>query len=67
MAMTQDMGRNQICQLQHLAGDSGFPLAHSSSNSLLGFFKGLLILSLFHLPPELGVFFNCIMLLIQLI
>lgn len=44
-----DMGRNQICQLKHLAGGSCFPLAHSWSDSLLGFFKGLLILRLFHL------------------
>lgn len=44
-----DMGKNQICQLKHLAGGSCFPLAHSWSNNLLGFFKGLLILRLFHL------------------
>lgn len=60
------MGRNQICQLQHLAGGSGFPLAHSSSKGLLGFFKGLLILSLFHLLPQLGAFFNCIIVVMRL-
>lgn len=48
------MGRNQICQIQDLAEGSGFSLAHSSSSSLLGLFKE----SLFHLPPQLGVFFQ---------
>lgn len=60
------MGRNRICQIQPMAGGSGFFLAHPSSNSLLGCFMDLLILSLLHLPPQQGVFFSCIILLVWL-